>query len=122
MEVVEQLRQRVKAYVAANNREWANAEIQIDKMEYQNAITLIIAMERTCLQLSSWFGSSLVTFMQIAQAGKTGEDAGVAGPSSCEISRLCLKSSMLSTQCPSNPSCSRAVAPSGNQVVVTTSH
>lgn len=29
----------------ANNREWSNVSVNIDKMEYQNAITLIIAME-----------------------------------------------------------------------------
>jgi small-conductance mechanosensitive channel len=46
LEVVEQLRQRVKQYVANNSREWSAAEINIDKMEYQNAIHLIVAMER----------------------------------------------------------------------------
>ena len=45
LEVIEQLRIRLQAYVNANNREWSNVSVNIDKMEYQNAITLIIAME-----------------------------------------------------------------------------
>ncbi len=45
LEVIEQLRIRLQAYVNANNREWSNVAVNIDKMEYQNAITLIIAME-----------------------------------------------------------------------------
>ena len=39
------MRIRLQAYVNANNREWSNVSVNIDKMEYQNAITLIIAME-----------------------------------------------------------------------------
>ncbi|QRV74331.1 transporter, small conductance mechanosensitive ion channel (MscS) family protein [Ceratobasidium sp. AG-Ba] len=39
LEVLEKLRQRLKQYVAANSREWGGGcEINIDKMEYQNAI------------------------------------------------------------------------------------
>ncbi|CCO34263.1 hypothetical protein BN14_08357 [Rhizoctonia solani AG-1 IB] len=46
LEVLEKLRQRLKQYVAANSREWGGGcEINIDKMEYQNAIHLIVAME-----------------------------------------------------------------------------
>ncbi|KAG8741314.1 hypothetical protein FRC10_003018 [Ceratobasidium sp. 414] len=46
LEVLEKLRQRLKKYVAANSREWGGGcEINIDKMEYQNAIHLIVAME-----------------------------------------------------------------------------
>ncbi|EJD08533.1 uncharacterized protein FOMMEDRAFT_74431 [Fomitiporia mediterranea MF3/22] len=45
LEVVETLQQKLKAYVAQNNREWSNVAVNIDKMEYQNALTLIIAME-----------------------------------------------------------------------------
>ncbi|KAG8768555.1 hypothetical protein FRC12_005499 [Ceratobasidium sp. 428] len=46
LEILEQLRQRLKKYVAANSREWGGGcEINIDKMEFQNAIHLIVAME-----------------------------------------------------------------------------
>ena len=46
LDVLETLHARLKAYVAANNREWSNVLINIDKMEYQNCLTLVIAMER----------------------------------------------------------------------------
>ncbi|KIL00586.1 hypothetical protein PAXRUDRAFT_821485 [Paxillus rubicundulus Ve08.2h10] len=45
LEIVEQLKQRIQAYVAANNREWSGCGVNIDKMEYQNAIDLTIAVE-----------------------------------------------------------------------------
>ncbi|KAI0331475.1 hypothetical protein GY45DRAFT_1322271 [Cubamyces sp. BRFM 1775] len=45
LELIEQLRIRLQAYVSANNREWSAVSVNIDKMEYQNAIHLIIAME-----------------------------------------------------------------------------
>jgi small-conductance mechanosensitive channel len=48
LEIIETLRQRLKQYVANNSREWSACEINIDKMEYQNAIHLIVAMEREC--------------------------------------------------------------------------
>ncbi|KAJ6581336.1 Mechanosensitive ion channel-domain-containing protein [Mycena capillaripes] len=45
LEVLEELRVRINAYVSANSREWSNCALNIDKMEYQNAIHLIVAME-----------------------------------------------------------------------------
>lgn len=45
LEIVEQLRQRIQAYVANNSREWSNCGVNIDKMEYQNAIHLTIGVE-----------------------------------------------------------------------------
>ena len=45
LELIEQLRIRLQAYVAANSREWSNCAVNIDKMEYQNAIHLTVAME-----------------------------------------------------------------------------
>ncbi|KAG8682823.1 hypothetical protein FRC11_014348, partial [Ceratobasidium sp. 423] len=46
LEILEKLRQRLKQYVAGNSREWGGGcEININKMEYQNAIHLIVAME-----------------------------------------------------------------------------
>lgn len=46
MEIVEQLRSRINAYILANNREWSGCALNIDKMEYQNTIHLVVAMER----------------------------------------------------------------------------
>lgn len=48
LEIVEQLKQRIQAYVAANSREWSGCAVNIDKMEYQNAIHLTISTERKC--------------------------------------------------------------------------
>ncbi|TFK44543.1 Mechanosensitive ion channel-domain-containing protein [Crucibulum laeve] len=45
VEVIEQLRIKIQAYVNANNREWSGFALHIDKMEFQNAIHLICAME-----------------------------------------------------------------------------
>ncbi|KAI0641891.1 Mechanosensitive ion channel-domain-containing protein [Trametes meyenii] len=45
LEVIEQLRIRLQGYVSANNREWSGVLVNIDKMEYQNAIHLTVAME-----------------------------------------------------------------------------
>lgn len=46
LEIVEQLKQRIQAYVVANSREWSGCVVNIDKMEYQNAIHLTISIER----------------------------------------------------------------------------
>ncbi|PIL25025.1 hypothetical protein GSI_12913 [Ganoderma sinense ZZ0214-1] len=45
LEVIEQLRTRLQAYVNTNNREWSGVGVNIDTMEHQNAISLIVAME-----------------------------------------------------------------------------
>ncbi|KAF8995427.1 Mechanosensitive ion channel-domain-containing protein [Cyathus striatus] len=45
VEVIEQLKAKISAYVQANSREWSGFALNIDKMEYQNAIHLICAME-----------------------------------------------------------------------------
>ncbi|KAJ7583391.1 Mechanosensitive ion channel-domain-containing protein [Mycena floridula] len=45
LENIEELRSKILQYVAENNREWSSAALHIDKMEYQNAIHLIVAME-----------------------------------------------------------------------------
>ncbi|TBU30708.1 Mechanosensitive ion channel-domain-containing protein [Dichomitus squalens] len=45
LEQLEQLRIRLQGYVATNNREWSNVTVNIDKMDNQNAISLIVAME-----------------------------------------------------------------------------
>ncbi|KAL5536761.1 hypothetical protein ACEPAF_584 [Sanghuangporus sanghuang] len=45
LELIEALQSRLKAYVSQNNREWSNVNVNINKMEYQNAMTLVIAME-----------------------------------------------------------------------------
>lgn len=46
IEVIEQLRTKIDSYISANSREWSSFELNIDKMEYQNAIHLIVAIER----------------------------------------------------------------------------
>lgn len=46
MEVIEQLRIKIVDYVASNSREWSGCGLNIDKMEYQNAIYLSVGMER----------------------------------------------------------------------------
>ncbi|KAF8972908.1 Mechanosensitive ion channel-domain-containing protein [Flammula alnicola] len=45
MEVIEQLRNKILTYVDTNSREWSDCALNIDKMEFQNAIHLIVAME-----------------------------------------------------------------------------
>ncbi|KAF8527279.1 Mechanosensitive ion channel-domain-containing protein [Gautieria morchelliformis] len=45
LETVERLRIRLKAYVQANNREWLDCTVNVDKMEFQNAIFLTIGMQ-----------------------------------------------------------------------------
>jgi len=45
LSLVEQLRSRISQYIGENNREWNNSAVWIDKMEFQNAIHLIIALE-----------------------------------------------------------------------------
>ncbi|RDB20890.1 hypothetical protein Hypma_011984 [Hypsizygus marmoreus] len=45
LEIVDQLKSRINAYVQANNREWSGCNLNIDKMEYQNALHLVVAME-----------------------------------------------------------------------------
>ncbi|GLB35076.1 putative mechanosensitive ion channel [Lyophyllum shimeji] len=45
LEVIEQLKSRINAYVNANSREWSGCGLNIESMEYQNAITLVVAME-----------------------------------------------------------------------------
>jgi hypothetical protein len=49
LELVEQLKARIQAYITANNREWSGSAVNIDKMEFQNAIHLTVAVERKCL-------------------------------------------------------------------------
>lgn len=56
LEVIEELKARINAYVTENNREWSNFALNIEKMEYQNAIHLLVAMERKrlCLYLAAF--------------------------------------------------------------------
>ncbi|OBZ66486.1 hypothetical protein A0H81_13558 [Grifola frondosa] len=43
--VIEQLRTRLSAYASQNSREWCGIAVNIDRMEYQNAVHLVVAME-----------------------------------------------------------------------------
>ncbi|KAF9528554.1 Mechanosensitive ion channel-domain-containing protein [Crepidotus variabilis] len=45
MEVIERLKAKIGTYMITNNREWSNFSLWIDKMEFQNAIHLIVAVE-----------------------------------------------------------------------------
>ncbi|KAK2465625.1 hypothetical protein APHAL10511_002169 [Amanita phalloides] len=45
MDVIEEIRSRVSTYVTVNSREWSSCSVNIDKMEYQNAIQLSVAVE-----------------------------------------------------------------------------
>jgi len=57
MEVIEQLKSKIVHYINSNNREWSDCALNIDKMEFQNSISLIVAIERryfrTCHLISS---------------------------------------------------------------------
>ena len=52
LEVIEELRTGIRKYVNENNREWSNMDLNIDKMDFQNSIQLIVAMERAFYLLS----------------------------------------------------------------------
>jgi len=47
LEIIEQLKIRLRQYMTANNREWGSPglEIWIDNMKFQNCINLVVAME-----------------------------------------------------------------------------
>lgn len=47
LDIIEQLKVRLRQYMAENNREWGSpgVEIWIDNMKYQNSINLVIAIE-----------------------------------------------------------------------------
>ncbi|KAF6760057.1 Mechanosensitive ion channel-domain-containing protein [Ephemerocybe angulata] len=45
IELIEQLKGKISDYISANNREWSGFGLNIDKMEYQNALHLVVAME-----------------------------------------------------------------------------
>ncbi|KAK0440944.1 Mechanosensitive ion channel-domain-containing protein [Desarmillaria tabescens] len=47
LETIEALKAKLKAFVNTNSRDWSGFDLNIDKMVNQNAIHLIVAMERT---------------------------------------------------------------------------
>jgi hypothetical protein len=47
METIENLKNKISTYITTNSREWSGFSLNIDKMDYQNAIHLIVAIERT---------------------------------------------------------------------------
>lgn len=49
IEVIEHLRLKIGEYISANSREWSNSALWIDKMEFQNALHLTVAIERQYL-------------------------------------------------------------------------
>jgi hypothetical protein len=46
IELIEQLKIKIGAYISTNSREWSGFGLNIDKMEFQNALHLIVAIER----------------------------------------------------------------------------
>ena len=46
LELIEQLKGKIAQYIDDNSREWSGFALNIDKMEYQNAIHLVVAIER----------------------------------------------------------------------------
>ena len=51
LDVLEELKNRLRSYTTENSREWAGFDFNIDKMKFQNAIWLIIAIQRERLLL-----------------------------------------------------------------------
>ena len=49
MDVIEAVKVKVNNYITTNSREWSGCSVNIDKMEYQNAIHIIVAVERMSL-------------------------------------------------------------------------
>ena len=47
METIEDLKSKISIYINTNSREWSGFSLNIDKMDYQNAIYLTVSMERT---------------------------------------------------------------------------
>ena len=45
LELIEQLKGKIAQYIDDNSREWSGFALNIDKMEYQNAIHLVVAIE-----------------------------------------------------------------------------
>lgn len=56
--MIEELRTRIIQYANDNNREWASAALNIDKMEYMNAIYLTVAVEREYIRNVSFVSST----------------------------------------------------------------
>jgi hypothetical protein len=48
METVEELRSKINEFINANSRDWSGFALNIDKMDNQNALHLIVAIEREC--------------------------------------------------------------------------
>ncbi|KZP21055.1 hypothetical protein FIBSPDRAFT_1044419 [Athelia psychrophila] len=45
LEIVDQLKTKLRQYITDNSRDWAGFDLNIDRMEYQNAIWLIVAVQ-----------------------------------------------------------------------------
>jgi len=45
LEIIEQLKSRLQQYIDDNNRDWMGFNLNIDKIEFQNAIWLVIAVQ-----------------------------------------------------------------------------
>lgn len=85
MDVIEQLRSKIDSYITTNNRDWSGFALNIDKMEFQNALHLIVAIERELHSLIPRHRNQ--EHFQTDQTGKTGVADGLAERSSCDTLR-----------------------------------
>lgn len=84
MEVIEQLKGKIQIYMNTNSRDWSNFALWIDKMEFQNAVHLVVAMERKCALLEMMYLSKYL-LQKIVLIGKTGVVDGQGETLSCAI-------------------------------------
>jgi hypothetical protein len=103
LEIIEQLRSRLEKYIDDNNRDWVSFNLNIDKIEFQNAIWLIIAIQRA-VEIFSRSCVTLNLFSQIVQTGKTGGVVGTAGRPSYDILKRFWRIWTSSMPCPSSQS------------------
>jgi hypothetical protein len=99
LEIIEELKVRINQYVSDNSREWVSGGVLIDKMEYQNAIHLIIVMERKRIHLTFALKQLLNTYQQTDRTGRTGEEDGLVERRLCETLRRFWRTWMSGIQC-----------------------
>ncbi|PPQ98446.1 hypothetical protein CVT24_004125 [Panaeolus cyanescens] len=66
IEVIEQLKSKIVAYINANNREWSGCALNIDNLEFQNTINLIVAIEHVYEEpsLSAFSNPKLISLLR----------------------------------------------------------
>lgn len=56
VETIEELRLKINDYIDTNSRDWSGFALNIDKMDNQNALHLIVAIEREYIRLHTIIG------------------------------------------------------------------